>query len=176
MASTIIEERIKEKGSETHIYKYSHMSINVPVDFPTTLARDLINFCTGKRLGAGIDREVFDWPFDKTLVLKVETSGFQNVREYEIWDEIKHQEKYAKNFAPCVWISPCGCYLLQKKTHAIPKEDYPEKVPSFFFDTKYDNYGILVEEGKRRFVVHDYGSFSLCNGYNARQRKADWWE
>lgn len=148
------------------------------IDFPTNLSKDLISFVTGKKLGVGIGRNVYEWPFDPKYVLKIESTSmsFQNVREYEIWQEIQYRKDIAKWFAPCDWISPCGIYMLQRKTEQIPQSEYPQKVPSFFFDQKYSNFGVIVENGKRRFVAHDYGTFSLTNGLSGRFKKADWYK
>lgn len=144
-------------------------------EFITIMGKDLFNFITGKNLGEGIGRTVYECNLIKDTVIKIERSGFQNIREWEIWDEVK-ETKYAKWFAPCIYISPCGIYLIQKKTEKIPKSEYPEKVPAFLFDKKYDNYGIIKKGNKKQLVAHDYGTFSLTNGYSNRLVKANWWE
>lgn len=144
-------------------------------DYPTTISRDLQQFILGRRIGKGINREVFEFPHNKDYVIKVETEGFQNIREWELWNEIK-DTKLAKWFAPCIKISNCGIYLLQRKTEKIPESEYPQKTPHFFNDQKYDNFGVIIEKGKRRFVCHDYGTFSLTNGYKDKLLKAKWWK
>lgn len=145
--------------------------------FKTVPSRDLFNFITGPEIGEGANRIVYEYePNPKSHVIKFEPAGFQNVREFEIWQEIK-DTKHAKWFAPCVQISPCGVFLIQERTEPIPKAEYPELVPKFLFDRKYKNYGVIKKPSKKRqFVCHDYGTFSLVNGYSDKLVKADWWE
>lgn len=136
---------------------------------------DLGKLFIGERLGAGVGREVYVNLMDEDTVIKYEPEGFQNIKEWEMWQEVE-MTKYAKWFAPCITISPNGIFLVQKRTYKPLKVDYPEKVPSFFMDKKYDNYGVIIEKGIKKFVCHDYGSFSLINGLNNRLVNADWWE
>ena len=140
-----------------------------------TFAVDLAKLILGDKLGEGMSREVYEFAFDKKFVVKVEQSKFQNVREWELWNELK-ENKLAKHFAPCVDISPCGIYLIQRRTEPIPKSEYPEKIPHFFTDEKFSNFGVIVENGKKSFVCHDYGSFILTNGFRNGMKKAVWWE
>jgi len=137
--------------------------------------RDIFPIVFGKGLGSGIGREVYVYKPNPEYVIKVEDEGFQNIREWETWNEVKHMDSHKHNFAPCEYISNCGIYLIQKRTQRPIKEDYPEMIPHYFFDTKFDNYGVIVDGKKRRFVCHDYGTFSLCNGMTKRKKKADWW-
>ena len=140
-----------------------------------TVVRDGLKFFLGKQIGKGMCREVFENPFDSTTVIKYEIAGFQNIREYELWKEVEGSP-LAKWFAPCVDISACGIFLVQKKTEKPLHCDYPKEVPHFFVDTKFNNYGIIVEKGKKRFVCHDYGSFLWSKGLGKRLVKADWWK
>lgn len=149
--------------------------IDFTKDFPTTMSKDLMWFILGEKIGSGMDREVFEFIPNKDYVIKVETNGFQNVREWELWNEIK-DTKMAKWFAPCIDISSCGIYLLQKRTEKIPQSEYPKKTPHFFTDQKYDNFGVIIEKGKKRFVCHDYGTFPLTIGYKEKLLKANWWK
>lgn len=148
--------------------------------FPTTAAWDLWQFVAGEKLGEGIGREVYEFSGDKSMVIKVESSGFQNIKEWEIWNEMKHWKgKLAeppKWLAPCISISTCGIYLVQERTYSIPKEEYPEKVPAFLLDRKYGNFGVIMKDGKRQFVCHDYGMQSLCNGVKMNLVNAEWTE
>lgn len=144
--------------------------------FNTTVSRDLFNAVCGNLLGEGIGRKVYECKIDKSLVVKLEESGFQNVKEWEIWQEVKNYTgklRHIKDsFAPCEYISPCGIFLFQKKTEKATRNMYPEKMPSYLLDRKYSNFGLY--EG--RLVCHDYGMQSLCNGYKLKMVNADWWD
>jgi hypothetical protein len=138
------------------------------------IVRDLADLFIGKKIGHGISREVYECRLDKTLVVKIEIAShsFKNVREWEIWDEIKDTNA-ATYFAPCVAISPCGTILLQKRANAVPKHKYPKKVPYFWGDMKYANYG----EYKGKFVCIDYAGTPISDRLTkARKVRAQWWE
>lgn len=141
---------------------------------PTT-ARDTAGLFFGKILGSGMSRIVYQHIGDPTLVLKVESGGnrFQNVLEWEVWQTVK-DTKFAKWFAPCIDISANGIILVQKKADIIPKNQYPKKIPRFFMDTKYENFGMI---GKQ-FVCFDYGTAhidALNRSLTAKTKKSDWW-
>jgi len=136
---------------------------------------DLKELLFGEALGAGIHRKVGVYKLDPTLVIKcaVETPNI-NVLEDEVWQTVK-RTSIAKWFAPCIDISPCGMFLLQKRVEVKPKSEYPKYVPSFFGDLKYKNYGWL--DGK--FVCVDYASLlatSMSHRWSAKLVKAGWWE
>lgn len=147
-------------------------------DSPTT-ARDLCGLFLGKLIGSGMSRQVYQFAHDKEYVVKVDVtdSRFQNVLEWEVWQTVK-DTKYAKWFAPCLDISANGHFLIQKKIEKIPKKQYPKKIPPFFTDLKYDNFGVI---GKQ-FVCCDYGTAHIdaLNAYflkkELKQKKGDWWE
>lgn len=138
-----------------------------------TITRDFIDLFCGKLIGRGAGRWVFECTLDKSLVIKVEdrSESFQNQMEWKLWNEVE-DTPFAKYFAPCVRISGCGTILLQKKVEMIPKRDYPKKIPHFFYDRKYQNYGLY----EKRFVCFDYGSHVITNGFTKKQVKADWWD
>jgi len=136
---------------------------------------DLKDLLIGEKLGVGIHRAVAIYKPDPTLVLKcaLECPNI-NVLEEEIWTMVK-ETNIAKWFAPCVDISSCGIFLLQKRIETRPKSEYPKLIPSFFGDLKYSNYGWL--NGK--FVCCDYAGFittSMCHKWSGKLKKADWWE
>lgn len=139
-----------------------------------TITRDLADILLGNKIGSGMSREVFECRIDKTLVVKIEQSSgsFQNVKEWEMWQEIQHIKELHRWFAPCVSISACGTVLLQKKAVTPYKKDYPKKVPKCIGDLKYQNFGMY--NGK--FVAIDYGSLISSNGLRTGMKKADWWE
>ena len=139
-----------------------------------TMATDLYSLVTGRLLGVGLSRIVFEYAPDPELVIKFETTGndFNNVIEWDVWDNVKYDKKLSKWFAPCHFISPCGAILIQQKTTPIPKENMPKKIPRLFTDLKYQNWGSL--DG--RPVCHDYGNHRIYNGGTLHQLvNADWW-
>lgn len=140
-----------------------------------TQYEDLKALLFGKALGVGIHRKVGVFLPDPSLVIKcaIECPNI-NVLEEEIWLMVK-DTSIAKWFAPCVQISPCGMFLLQKRAETKPKSEYPAQVPSFFGDMKYSNYGFI--DGQ--LVCVDYAGFiasSMSHKWNGKLKKADWWE
>lgn len=141
--------------------------------FENTISKDLLNIVVGDKLGFGCGREVFEFLPDKSLVIKFEVTGksFQNAMEWEIWQRVQWVKGIHKWFAPCTQISSCGTILLQKRTYPKDKNKYPEKMPAFFCDTKYSNYGFINDQ----FVCHDYGTSLLIeNGMTSRMKKVNW--
>jgi hypothetical protein len=138
------------------------------------MATDLYSMVTGKLLGVGASRTVFDFMPDPTLVIKFETVGgsFDNVMEWDIWENCQYDKRLAKWLAPCHMISPCGSILLQKKTTPVSIEQLPKKIPRFFTDLKHQNWGML--DG--RPVCHDFANHLAYAGGTLHQLvKADWW-
>ncbi len=142
----------------------------------TTITRDFIGLFLGKKIGAGMSRTVYLCREDTSCVIKIESASkrFQNVLEWEIWETVKHT-KLKKWFAPCIAISDCGTVLIQKRANAINKEQYPKKIPAFFGDTKYQNFGMI---GKQ-FVCLDYGTChipAINKGLGKQMKKSKFWE
>jgi hypothetical protein len=108
-------------------------------------------------------------------VIKIEdvAQSFQNVNEWELWNDVKDTPDVAKWLAPCRWISPDGSILLMERTTVPSKRRYPDRLPKFLTDTKFQNYGLM----KGRFVCHDYGSH-VANTFGATttMRAAHWWD
>lgn len=131
-----------------------------------------IPYYIGEKIGEGLYRKVFVHNNNPELVIKYEENGFNNIKEWEIWQELQHwTNKVPLFFAPCVDISPDGRYLIQKRTLPATHEEYPQYVPPFLFDRKYSNYG----KYDGRIVCHDYAGFSLCNGYDLHELvESDW--
>lgn len=121
-----------------------------------TQYKDLKDLLFEKVIGVGIHRKVGVFKPDESLVIKCATECPNiNILEEEIWQMVK-DTNIAKWFAPCVSISPCGMFLLQKRAEMKPKSEYPREVPSFFGDMKYSNYGWI--DGQ--FVCVDYAGLS----------------
>jgi hypothetical protein len=114
------------------------------------------NMLCGRRLGSGINRDVFVCALDPTLVVKVEPDvehrSFANVLEHGNWEAFCDTKEVAKWLAPCVRMSPCGLILLQKRVTPLRRSELPERVPNFLTDLKLENFGLY--EG--RVVCCDY--------------------
>ena len=136
---------------------------------------DLQEMLLGEILGIGIHRKTGVFKPNPGLVIKCATERPNiNVLEEEVW-MMAEETSIAKWFAPCVSISPCGIFLLQKRVEHRPKSEYPKTVPAFFGDLKYKNFGWL--DGQ--FVCCDYAGFistSMTHKWSSRMKKADWWE
>jgi hypothetical protein len=139
--------------------------------FGTTVSRDFFYMFAGNVLGAGEFRIVYEHKHRDDLVLKVEphAQAFQNIVEWEFWEENKEYKRIARWLAPCEFISPCGIILAMKKTVKPQRADYPKKVPYFLTDLKRDNFGML--DG--RLVSHDYGLYRVTP--TTKRKKAKWW-
>lgn len=145
------------------------------MDTSSFIHRDAFRMLTDgdTTLGSGVHRTVFPCALNDAWVVKVEegSRSFANVLEWETWERVR-DTPWAKWFAPCHHISPCGSVLLMSRTQRLRPEEYPEQIPGFFTDTKRDNFGLL---GKQ-FVCHDYGLHLLMEqGMHNRMRKVKWW-
>lgn len=139
-----------------------------------TIPVELFQMVTGRHLGGGTTRDVFEYSLDDSMVIKYETNArsFANVMEWEAWQKLTYDRELSKWLAPCHHISPCGSILIQSKTEPLPRDKYPKKIPKLFHDTKYQNWGWW----KRRIVCHDYALIGTFDGGNlARMVNADWW-
>jgi hypothetical protein len=136
-------------------------------------AIEFVDLFLGAEIGSGMSRQVYEFNLDKTMVVKHETGdAFQNMIEWEIWKAVQ-ETPMKKWFAPCHAISPNGQFLIQSRVEQIPRKQYPKKIPDFFHDTKYQNFGML--NGK--FVCFDYGTMNLIReNWNKKMVKVDWWE
>ena len=136
---------------------------------------ELEKFICGKRLGFGAFREVFELRANDAYVVKIaidDAGRAVNLLENKIWGEIS-ETPLAKWFAPVFAVSSSGKYLIQQKVEQLPKEQYPKKIPRFFTDTKYSNFGWLKGKG---FVCCDFGSFNMFRGGSTKMVKVSWWE
>jgi hypothetical protein len=136
---------------------------------------ELFDFMLGQRLDYGAFREVFVLKHDPSLVIKVATEKqgqIENMVDYKMW-QLLDMTPSAKWFAPIIDISDNGKYLIQKRIEPLPKSQYPEKIPSFFTDTKYVNFGWLEGVG---FVCCDLGSINITKGLPTQLIKASWWK
>lgn len=142
--------------------------------FIGTIAQDFFALMTGEWLGGGIGRGVYVLGTDPSLVVKIETAShsFQNVAEWEVWDAVSEAKpSVSKWFAPCHYISPCGIVLIQARTKPADKSLFPKRMPAYFTDLKYQNFGML--DGQ--LVAHDYGYNRFIHlGLTASLREVTW--
>jgi hypothetical protein len=142
-----------------------------------SLNRDMWELMCSDMIGQGCSRKVFLSKLDTSLVVKVEEAGrsFNNIREWELWEDVRHDKNATRWLAPCINISLCGSILIQKKTAVVSKRRYPKKVPKWLVsDSKYQNWGLL--DGK--VVCHDY-AHHLAHRYGSISKslvKIHWWE
>lgn len=138
---------------------------------------DGIGMFLGAKLGAGIDREVYELALDTDQVIKIETGSnhFQNVMEFQTWNSAVMMDHPLKNhLAEVHRISAYGCWLMMERTWPPgPDFEWPTRMPAGLTDFKQANYG-LTKDG--RLVAHDYGTNILLeNGMTRRMRKVEWW-
>ena len=134
---------------------------------------DIVTLLVGDKISEGSARSVYQCRLRPDLVVKVENraGSFQNIEEFNTWEMVRETGQ-AKWFAPVEYISTCGIAMLMRKTESGPMFAYPEQMPTFFTDLKYENFGWL--DG--RLVCHDYGFNLMRNtGLTKRMRKANWW-
>lgn len=139
------------------------------------LVTDLILSLCGEELGSGSFRKVYQYNPHPDYVIKLEYNNHNcNFTEAMLWNEIQHlkgTKAWVKDwFAPVDWISPNGRVLVMRKTEQRPKKKKPEKVPSFLWDVKDDNFGWIGN----KFVCHDYGQFYNFIEYKKTFKKAKW--
>ncbi len=140
--------------------------------FGTTVNRDFFHMIVGKVIGAGEFRIVFEHEHRDDLVLKFEpnANSFQNIAEWDFWRDNKDNKRVARWLAPCVYLSPCGIIMAQKKTTKPTEADFPNMVPEFLTDLKRRNFGLLDEV----LVAHDYGLHRVT--VPTKRKKASWWD
>lgn len=114
---------------------------------------------TGKELGHGLSRVVYEHPHDPSKVIKVENSAcnFQNVHEWQIWQEFQHVPDVAKWLAPCHHISYSGTFLIMERALNLHPDEIPATLPKFLTDHKSDNFGTIGLGKRKRVVCRDYG-------------------
>lgn len=148
-------------------------------EYNKSFLSDGIRFICGEFLGRGLNREVFVYRGNDAFVIKVETNGtdyFQNVMEYNFWDEVRNAPDMLKWIAPCARISPHGNFLIQERTTPVTLKELNKKlpkVPAYLSDLKEKNWGKL---GNGRIVCHDYGTHRAVAVCSKKMVKAHWWD
>lgn len=140
--------------------------------FDGRISREFRDLMLGKFLGSGVGREVYVFRPDPTFVIKFETGNqsFQNIREWDLWNDLAEQPKLRKWLAPINSISPSGDILMQRRTTPMRKNELPKRVPAFATDLKIQNWGLL--DGQP--VMHDYG-FIRQEALKGKLETAKWW-
>lgn len=145
------------------------------MEFTSEVHDALSGLIFGDEIGRGAFRIAYEYPLDDSLIIKgaFDQRGIQsNIIEYKIWQDIQYADHLSKWFAPVVGISANGRYLIMKKARmSEDTKEFPDRIPHFFTDLKYQNYGFI---GKQLVCV-DYGSFVFSTGMTKRLVKADWW-
>lgn len=162
MTSNIVRPPVTHNGVRGH--------------FDGNVSIDMFNLMCGKWLGGGISRGVYVLGIDPSLVIKIETvsGSFQNVMEWETWSSLELDDGPAMDwFAPCHYISSCGTILIQARTRPIDKSQAPKKMPSYFTDVKYQNFGWY----DNRIVAHDYGYHKFVSlGSKCNLKRVTWYD
>lgn len=149
-----------------------------PLELDSLTEMDLRYALIGEKIGSGCTRVVYECRFDSSLVVKIETPGsFDNVIEWKVWQEVKHDEDVRQWLAPCVGISPGGRVLIMKRTEKVMLAElqlFLAKVPRFFHDVHENNWGKL----DKTYVCHDYAFNDVHDEYTNprlwRTKKAHW--
>lgn len=141
-----------------------------------SLLIDITQSLLGRQIGSGASRVVYENAQDKDEVIKIEymTQG-DNWLEHRVWTQAKEfgkDLKWAKKwFAPVNWISPDGRILCMERTEEKPNKKRPKKVPDFFCDAKYENFGWY----KGRLVCHDYAIiWRMMKTPTKKMQKVEW--
>lgn len=141
-----------------------------------TLATDFVTSICGEFIRAGSFRAVYEYNLDPNFVVKIEPlNGNRNFIEWKIWQEVQELTNdlaWVKDwYAPCKWLSPNGRILIMQRTTQRHDRAKPEKVPSFLWDIKDNNFGWIGS----KFVCHDYGEnfYAGCE-YRKKFKKANW--
>lgn len=142
-----------------------------------------VDLVLGALLGKGISRTVYQCRLDPGLVIKLEDPAekrFQNVTEWQTWDEASELHAARDWLAEPKWISENGLVLFMETTCKFNDTGkswkVPERVPLFLSDLKSENFGWVHRRRKWLFVCHDYGlNLSINHGLNAyKTRKVEW--
>lgn len=79
-----------------------------------------------------------------------------NIKEWDIWCQVRHHPELSKWFCPVTEISDCGRFLVMLKCDPVTEEEVPSDIPEFLSDVKAANWGKLTYEGITKVVMLDY--------------------
>jgi hypothetical protein len=152
------------------LQRFKEISFMAERPFVTT---DLLRFCLGDKIGEGAYRAVYEYQLRKGTVIKIAMDERANILEYQIWRACRKVPAYSKWLAPCLDISPCGHFLIQKRVRPLKDSDkLPALLPNFFDDIRRANWGYIGN----RLVCHDYQFLErlVDLSFNAGKRDANW--
>ena len=131
-------------------------------------ADDLFNMLTGKEIGRGQYRIVYDCAINPKWVVKQDSGDNRsNLYEWDVWNHFKGTS-LEKWLCPILHCSPRGLWIIAPRTTPITRKQMPRRVPDLLnTDVKLDNWGML--RGKP--VCHDYGNNRLYRLADAPGRK-----
>jgi len=140
---------------------------------PVTRQKAIDKWC-GKKIASGANRDVYECLLNPNWVVKIQISNnFDNLIEWKIWDAVYRAEWWAKWFAACLTITESGMILIQQKVDFPLTKVYPKRVPRFFTDLKYKNYGFI--DGQLKCVDYSNVLCMLVGLMDKRMRNAKWW-
>lgn len=149
------------------------------IDDVNLILKEISNILIDKPIDSGAYRNVYEVDSlfgGDQYVLKIENgNGFQNIMEWNLWNELNYDKELSKWFAPCLKISEHGKVLIQRKTSPLTEKDIAkfDKIPEYLTDTKKSNYGMIG----RQLVCHDYGLINISMIMSkAKMKKPEWWE
>lgn len=135
---------------------------------------ELRRLLVGEMIGFGATRRVFDCKLSNKFVVKIQyVGGFHNAIEFEVWEAVGPAYWWSRWFAECIFISNDGKLLIQEKVDMERAySEYPKKIPRFFTDIKYDNYGFVGNQLK----CVDYSNvMAMLTGFlDKKFRSAHW--
>lgn len=128
----------------------------------------------GTIIGKGATRRVYEFKHDPgNFVVKIAKLDYieSNMIECRVWQEVRWVDHLAKWLAPVEWTTRDYQILIQRRVDfSKPRDQYPDRVPHFFMDLAYENYGWIGDQ----FVCADYGSSVFTNGFTRRMVRAEW--
>lgn len=131
------------------------------------ISADFFDMFVGDHIASGSARNVYCYADGKNVIKFEQAGTYQNTSEWDAWLHVQGTD-VAKWFAPCKFLSPTGRVLVQAYAPDMKPHQIPDKVPAFFSDIKYENWGWY----KGHPVCRDYGLTLLMeHGMTKRMRK-----
>ncbi len=91
-------------------------------ELPIAAKDDALTLLCGELLGAGASRHVYTYvpnPTDTVIKVEMERRWFQNVKEWMVWEAVRHVDHARPWFAPAIRISEFGVFMLQERTRPV---------------------------------------------------------
>lgn len=137
---------------------------------------EIVKAICGKKIGAGIYRDVYVLKQNSNFVVKVERkmglAQFANATEWRHYIDNREWEWFEQYLAPCELITLTGQILIQRRIEHRGRKEYPKEIPAMFTDIKIENFGWIED----RFVCCDYSfiPFYIIKTGNSKMKKARW--